>query len=141
MRHALAGRAQRGFSLIELAIAVAVVAILAGVAYPSYLNQVVRGSREAAKAELIELASLQEKIYLNSDAYSANVTSAYNGTAAGGLGRASGRTTDGKYTLGVVTASQTFTLTATPVTGTSQAADGNLVIRSDGSRTWGSHSW
>ena len=36
---------------------------------------------------------------------------------------------------------QSFTLTATPVAGTSQAGDGNMTINSNGIRTWGSETW
>lgn len=128
----------KGFSLIELLVAIVIVAILAAIAIPSYSNYVVRGSRAAAQAELLELASLQEKIFLNSSAYTPNVTAAYNGNSAGGLGRASGQTPDGKYALSldIAAPSQTFTLTATPVAGTSQAGDGALTISENGQRCW-----
>ncbi|NVO05323.1 MAG: prepilin-type N-terminal cleavage/methylation domain-containing protein [Rhodoferax sp.] len=133
-----------GFTLIELMIAVAVIAILARLALPSYQNYVVRGSRAAAQTELLQLASLQEKIYLNSSRYSASVTNAYNGTANGnnGLG-SSGSTKDGKYSLSMVTPSdrQSFTLTATPLSSKSQAGDGNLSINQSGQRLWGSAAW
>ena len=132
---------QRGFSLIELTVAVAIMAVLAAIAYPSYRKHVVRGSREAVKTDLVELAALQEKIYLNSNAYTSSVTSTYNGTSGGGLGRTNGKSTDGKYALSVATGTQTFTITATPVAGTTQAGDGNLAITSDGGRTWGSVTW
>ena len=133
-----------GFTLIELMIVLIVIGILAAIAYPSYTAQVVRSSREAAKAELLQLANLQEKIYLNSSAYSNNMTIAYNGRSDGGLGKTSGLTDDGKYDLSVVAGggqAQTYTITATPRSGLTQAADGNLTITSDGSRTWGTKTW
>lgn len=125
-----------GFSLIELLVAVVIVGILAAIAMPSYRNYVIRGSRAAAQTELLELASLQEKIYLNSNAYTASVTAAYNGTTAGGLGRTSGQTPDGKYTLVLSGVGQTYTLTATPVAGSTQVGDGCLTIRENGLRQW-----
>ncbi len=132
---------ERGFSLIELMAAVAIVGILAAIAVPNYSNYVTRGSRAAAQTELLELASLQEKIYLNSNAYTANMTTAYNGTSTGGLGKTTGQTADGKYTLSVVAPGQTFTITATPVAGKSQVGDGNLTISENGQRLWGTASW
>ncbi|MEW6314684.1 MAG: type IV pilin protein [Pseudomonadota bacterium] len=133
----------RGFTLVELMIVVVIIGILATIGYPSYRNYIVRASREAAQAELLELASLQEKIYLNSNAYAFSVTANYNGTSAGGLGVTSGKTRDGKYTLAldIVTPSQSYTLTATPVAGTTQGGDGNISIASDGSRLWNGAAW
>ncbi|MFZ5523460.1 MAG: type IV pilin protein [Pseudomonadota bacterium] len=134
-----------GFSLIELMIVVVIVGILAAIAVPSYGSYVVKASREAAQAELMELASLQEKIYLNANNYTPNITGGYNGqtaanssAAAGGLGRTSGRTSDGKYdlSLDIAAPAQTFTLTATPVAGKKQENDGCLTISESGRRTW-----
>lgn len=133
----------KGFTLIELMITVAIVGILAAVALPSYRNYLIRAARVQAQTELLELASLQEKIYLNSTAYTANVATAYDGTAAGGLGRTSGQTNGGRYSLSLTlpTGSHTFVLTATPVAQTQQAGDGNLSISENGQRLWGSASW
>jgi len=140
-----------GFTLIELMIVVAVIGILAAIALPSYRTYVVRAARVAAQAELLELASLQEKIFLNSNSYSVSVNGAYNGTSAGGLGRTSGSTKDGRYTIGVVDGCatlvaaagtpQTFVLAAVPVAGSTQAADGNLCITESGRRQWGAATW
>lgn len=134
-------RPNRGFSLIELMIVLAVVAILAAISYPVYRQHIVRGNREAAKTELVEIAAQQEKIYLNSDAYSSSVTAGYTGTSTGGLGRTNGLTSNGKYTLSIAVAAQSYTLTATPVSGTAQQGDGTLTVSSDGSRTWGTTTW
>lgn len=133
----------KGFTLIELMITLAIIGVLAGIAYPSYLSYVTRTSREAAKTELLELAGVQERIYLNSNAYSPNVATAYNGQATGGLGKAGGKTKDAKYniTVDITTPSQTFALTATPVSGTTQAADGAIAINSSGVRTRNGSAW
>lgn len=130
-----------GFSLIELMIAVVIVGILAAVAMPSYRNHTIKASRTAAQTELLELASLQEKIYLNSNAYTSSVTAAYTGNSTGGLGKTSGLTADRKYTLTAVSPGQTHTITATPVAGTTQEGDGNLTISENGLRLWGAVAW
>lgn len=129
--------ATAGFTLIELMIAMVIIGILVAVGYPSYTQYIVRNSRAAAQVEVSELSSMQEKIFLNSNAYSANMSTAYAGTAAGGLGKTSGKTDDGKYTLSIVATGQSYTITATPVTGAMQASDGAFSIASTGARTCG----
>lgn len=54
-------RTQRGFSLMELMIVVAIVGILASVAYPSYLDSVRKGKRAEARAALMNLMQQQER--------------------------------------------------------------------------------
>jgi type IV pilus assembly protein PilE len=129
---------QSGFTLIELMITVVIVGVLTAIAVPSYSSYVVKGSRSAAQTQLLQLANLQEKIYLNSSQYSASVTNAYNGTAAtaNGLG-STGQTQDGRYNLSVVTPTggQTYTISATPVAGKSQASDGTITINESGKKT------
>ncbi|HYH43389.1 MAG TPA: hypothetical protein VD867_15560, partial [Burkholderiales bacterium] len=58
-----------------------------------------------------------------------------NGTSAGGLGKTGGTTADQKYVLSLALSGQSYTLTATPVAGSTQQADGTFSIASDGSRT------
>lgn len=52
-----------GFTLIELMITVAIVGILAAIAYPSYQSHVVKSRRATAKACLMELAQFMERYY------------------------------------------------------------------------------
>ena len=127
----------RGFTLSEMMIVVVIVGILAAVALPSYRNHIIRATRVQAQTELLELAGLQEKIFLNSNSYAFSVTAAYNGTVAGGLGRTSGQTNDGRYNLSldITVPSQTFVLTATPAAGGTQVGDGNISISESGRRT------
>lgn len=154
-------RKQKGFTLVELMVVVAIVGILAGVAMPSYNNYVVRSARIQAQTELLALAGVQEKIFLNSNSYAfgaSGVTAAYNGTNAGGLGRTSGQTNDGRYALSIVELSDTscpdvapsnttvsgaqqFVLIAVPVAGKSQAGDGSLCVSESGRRLWKADAW
>ena len=134
-------RASRGFTLIELMIVVVVVAILAAVALPSYREYIRRSSREATQSQLIEMAGIQEKIFLNSNAYSADVAAAYTGKPDGGLGATGAKSINGRYTLAATVNGATFILTATPVVGSPQDGDGVLTIASGGTRTWGSKTW
>jgi type IV pilus assembly protein PilE len=137
-------KSNSGFTLIELMIAIAVIGILIAIAWPSYQNYVIRSSRQAAQTELLQLANLQEKIYLNANSYTVNVTTAYNGRDDGGLGKTTGRTDDGKYNLTITPnagPTQTYLITATPVVGSTQDGDGNITISSDGTRSHNGNAW
>ena len=134
----------RGFTLLEVMIAVAIVGILTMIAFPSYQSYITRSSRSAVQTELLEMANLQEKIYLNSTSYAVSVTALYNGRSDGGMGRPSGTSTDGKYTLAITPnaiPTQSFLITATPVVGSTQDGDGIMTISSDGRRLHAGVPW
>jgi type IV pilus assembly protein PilE len=63
----------KGFTLIELMIAVVIIAILAAVALPSYQDHVRRSNRAVAKALLLENAQFMEQIYTANNQYDAAV--------------------------------------------------------------------
>ena len=53
----------RGFSLIELMIAVAIVGILAAVAYPSYVDQIAKGKRNECRSGALQVMQQQERYF------------------------------------------------------------------------------
>jgi type IV pilus assembly protein PilE len=61
MDHRLTLRRARGFTLIELMVTVAVVAIISAVAYPSYVDSVRKSKRASAKAKMTEVAGRLEQ--------------------------------------------------------------------------------
>ncbi|MGB5251868.1 MAG: type IV pilin protein [Sedimenticolaceae bacterium] len=60
---------QRGLTLIELMVVVAVLAILSAVAYPLYTNQVQKSRRADAKVALQTIALAQERFYTINGSY------------------------------------------------------------------------
>ena len=71
MNHAEARSAQAGFTLIELMVTVAIVAILAAIAYPSYQNHVLKTRRTAAQGCLLEHVQFMERAYTTNLTYEA----------------------------------------------------------------------
>lgn len=96
----------RGFSLIELLITVAIVGVLAGVAYPSYTDYVTRSNRSEAQRELMRFANLQEQVFVDRRTYAADMKGL-------GFSTVSIDTDSGNYTISVSAQSATtFTLKA-----------------------------
>jgi len=58
-----------GFTLLELVIVVAIVTILAAIAYPSYQEYLKKGRRAAAQSYLMDLAQRQQQYLLDARAY------------------------------------------------------------------------
>lgn len=118
-----------GFTLIELMITVAIVALLAAIAFPSYQSHVRKGYRAAAQSFLMDVAQKQTQFLIDNRAY-ASTTAALSVTTPTDV--------NNLYTISIaVTAGPppTFTVTATPKAGTVQASDSVLTINQAGQKT------
>jgi len=72
-----------GFSLIELMIVVAIVGILASIAYPAYTNAILKGRRAEGRKAVAELMQQQERYMTQSNTYLAFTNAAGVTTPAG----------------------------------------------------------
>ena len=137
-------RSSGGFTLIELMIVVVIVAILGGIALPNYRNYVMRSNRTAAQSFMLNVASRQEQVLLDTRNYAAAANNAAFGAAGNPLPSVPGEIT-ALYTFSVVpnmlAVPPGFTITAVP--GGSQIKDpaGTLTLNQAGTRTpanyWG----
>jgi type IV pilus assembly protein PilE len=112
-------RRGHGFTLMELMIAIAIVAILAAVALPIYFDSIRKGRRSEAISALTAVQQAQERWRANNAAY----TTALTASAPDGLGLAA-TTGNGMYTLTIDEASAIgYTVTAAAVSTGAQADD------------------
>ena len=97
----------RGITLLELMIVVMIVGVLAAIAYPNYRDAAARAKRNEAKAALLQIATNQERFYLNNNTYTNDMTQLGFDASDDWV------TESGTYTVDVSGAdSQTYTATA-----------------------------
>lgn len=137
MKAGLTASARRahGFTLMEVMITAAIIAILASLAYPSYRDSIQRARRADAQRALIEAAQFMRKFHSARDTYAgATLPAALQQSPRPGDGAAAYqiRLVEGNNRLTVATAAQTFTLIAVR-TGT-MAGDrcGDLLVADTG---------
>lgn len=135
-----------GFTLIEVMITVAIVAILAAVAYPSYLDQVRRANRAEVKGALLEDAQFLERNHTVNSCYhrndaacgsAANVT--LPRTQSPATGTAKYNITATYSAVAPCTLGQCFTLSAVPTGSMTGDPCGNLTLTQAGVRGAGDY--
>ncbi len=119
-----------GFTLIELLMVIMIIGLLAGIAYPLYLDQVRKSRRSDAISEMLKIANLQEQYFLDNKRYTTNGNELGYPNCSGNSGLcvdSSGiRTENGFYNINLavnVNPPQFYTITATPRAGTDQTHD------------------
>lgn len=100
-----ARKSSQGFTLIELMIAVAIVGILATIAYASYSSQIQHSRRSDALTSVGSVSSSLERCY----------ASAYTYVGCGNAAAGTAASQNGYYSIVTVVAATSYTLTATPV--------------------------
>ena len=120
-------RTLRGFTLVELMIVVAILGILASIAYPSYMEYVKRSNRAEAIALVMEDAHYMERYFTAQNTY-AGATLPQTKVPQNGTTR---------FTLGFsgTPDATSYTLQATPASGYSDATCGTLTVNQAGVQT------
>lgn len=132
VKYKISYKLSSGFTLIELMITVAVIGILAAIAYPSYTDQMRKSRRADAQAALMSIATLQQQFLLDTRAYAGNLA-ALNYTTPTAVARF--------YTVAVSPAAvpppvvPTFTVTAVPTGGQAIDTCATLSVSANGAKT------
>ena len=118
-------QAQKGFTLIEMVIALACVALLASLAWPSYQSLILRSQRAQARASLLQAAHWLER------AASANGSYPLTADVPASVLQIDGQ----RYKMSVTSTAQSYTLSATPVGTQTADACGTLTVNHLGVRS------
>lgn len=122
-----------GFTLIEMMVVVAIIAILAAIAWPSYFRHVGKTNRVAAQACMAEYSNYMERYYTSNLRYDQTAA----GVANADPHLECQTRVANNYTLAPATTSTSFTITATPTTVQTRRESlcGTLTVNQRGTRT------
>jgi len=113
-----------GFSLIELLIALSIIAVVAAMVMPSYSEQLIQVRRSDGTTALTTFSQRVERHFLENGSYSSATTDLYKALSE-----------SGHYTLSITTTASSYALTATPTSSHSgDSLCGTLTLNNLGVR-------
>ena len=138
---------QKGFTIVELLIVVAIIGVIAAIAIPSYQNYITRAGRTDGQTWLMTVMQAQERFYSQNQAYTANLGGGVGGLAltnpSGGAVATNGSLTseDGRYTISAAACANAVIANCVTLTATAQGQQaardtecGNLTLDSRGTK-------
>lgn len=136
-------QAVKGFTLTELIITMALIALLTAIAIPSYQTYVIRSNRSDAESQLLQLGQAMERYYTANDSY---LTTSGGIPSPSSLGPYSQSPATGTAVYNITITDDTtatyYKLKASPDSHGINKSDGDLTLDSIGNKTWGSkNNW
>lgn len=125
----------RGFTLVELMVTVAIVALLAGFAIPAYTSYLVKGNRAAAKAFMVAVANREQQYILDARVYGVVTTNAEFSSV---LNMTVPTEVSSIYNVTVANVGgnvRTFLITAAPISTQANKNDGTMTLDNTGAKT------
>ncbi len=120
---------QKGVTLIEMLIVVAIIGVISAIAYPSYQSYVLKGHRTQAMGDMVKVQlNLEEHFTQNSN---------YNSPVINGSTCSICDSDNDRYTFSLSSAANSYTITATAKADKGQDQDecGNLTLNQNGAGT------
>ncbi|HEY9034109.1 MAG TPA: type IV pilin protein [Pseudomonadales bacterium] len=127
----------KGFTLVELMVVVAIVGILAGIAFSVAGGNNEKVRRAIAKNTLMEVQSREEQYFVNNRAYTNDLTDLNYGTSPFFINKNGDEVAqaDAFYRISLTVDGFTYTVTATPINAQTKDSCGTLTLNSSSVKT------
>lgn len=125
----------RGFTLIELMIIVAIIGILASIAVSSTESSAQKTRRAAVKTMMLDIQSRQERASINTGRYQSLSSLGFGASLHVNAEGNSTSQNSGFYTITMTNNDFTYTITATPINAQTKDSCGTLTVNESGAKT------